>query len=474
MKLLRVVVLFTLALPLFADQLASNRKGLALLEKSLAAHGGRQENLRAAVTLRSDFVNEQQSLGALEPYETYPLTIEIKIDQPAKRLLLASDSSIAGDFRFRDITVLENGKGFSLTPEVMTWRENNQEPATLLNRFFPHRYVIQALANRASVRSAGEHAITYASPTGAHLTLHFDPQTSLMTKLEQVLSMGTLGDTFRDVTYSGYKKSGSLVLPGTISMRTDNAVHGKVTNVYRYEKVSDAPVFTAEELKVPEGYSKGDYSYRGNFAVKTLAPDVYLFENITGSTGQWSYNVMAVVFDEYVLVSEAPIASAVSDQVLAKVRELAPNKPVRYLVQSHHHGDHLGGIRSYVAEGTTIVTGATAKPLIEKIAAAPSLLDVDRQQREPRQPQFDLVAKSKTFRDAKHEVVVHNIGPAGHAKDLLMVWLPKERILYQADMINDGEYPDNEGTRHLFAKLKELGIEPKLIAGLHGRVRTMN
>ncbi|HEY0144200.1 MAG TPA: MBL fold metallo-hydrolase [Thermoanaerobaculia bacterium] len=472
MKLLRLLALCTLALPLFANQLASNRKGLALLEKSLAAHGGRQDDLRASLIVRSDFVNEQQSLGALEPFETYPLTVEIKIDQPAKRIRLASDSSIAGDFRFRDVTVLENGKGFSLTPDVMTWRENTQEPANLLNRYFPHRYVVQALANRASVRSAGEHAITYASPSGAHLTLHFDPRTSLLTKLEQLLSMGSAGDAFREVTYGPYRKSGKLLLPTTISIRSDNAVYGKVTNVYRYESVSDAPLFTAEELKIPEGYTKGDYSYRGNFAVKTLAPDVYLFENITSSTGQWSYNVMAVVFDEYVLVSEAPIGSAVTEQVLAKVRELAPNKPVRYLVQSHHHGDHLGGIRGYVAEGTTIVTGATAKPLIEKIAAAPSLLDPDRQQREPRKPLFDPVAESKTFRDARHEVVVYNIGPAPHAKDMLIVWLPKERILYQADLINDGEYPDNEGTRHLFAKLRELGIEPKTIAGLHGRVRS--
>ncbi|HEX6159189.1 MAG TPA: hypothetical protein VF111_03420, partial [Thermoanaerobaculia bacterium] len=416
MKALRLIALFALTLPLFADPLASNRKGLILLEKALAAHGGRQENLKASLTLRSDFVNEQQSLGAFEPYETYPLTIELKADLGAKKIRLASDSSIAGDFRFRDVTVFDNGKGFSLTPDLRTWRDNNQEPALMLNRSFPHRYVLQALANRPSVRSAGEHAVSYATATGAHLTLHFDPKTSLMTKLEQVLSMGAAGDAFREAAYGPYRKSGTLLLPTSLTIRSQNTVYGTVTNVYRYENVSDSVTFSEEELKVPEGFTKEDYSNRGKFAVKTLAPGVHLFENITSSTGQWSYNVMAVVFDEYVLVTEAPIGSAVTEQVLAKVRELAPNKPVRYLVQSHHHGDHLGGIRGYIAEATTIVTGATAKPLIEKIAAAPSLLDTDRLAREPRKPKFDLVATSKTFRDAKQEVVVHNIGPAPHAR----------------------------------------------------------
>lgn len=469
----RLLALLVLALPLFATPLESNKKGLTLLEKALAAHGGRQENLKATLTLRSDFVNEQQSLEGVPPFEAYPLTIDIKADLGAKKIRLSSDSNLPGDFRLRDITVFDNGKGFSLTPDVMTWRENNQEPALLLNRAFPHRYVLQALANRASVRSAGEHAISYATTSGVHLTLHFDPQTSLMTKLEQLFSAGAAGDAFREAIYGPYRKTGALLHPTTLTIRGDNAVYGKVTNVYRYENVRDTATFTDEEMKVPAGYAKADYSYRGNFAVKTLAPDVYLFENITNSTGQWSYNVLAVVFDEYVLIAEAPTGSAATEQVLAKVRELAPNKPVRYLVQSHHHGDHLGGIRGYIAEGTTIVTGATAKPVIEKIAAAPSFLDVDRLQREPRKPQFDLVERTKTFRDARHEVVVHNIGPAPHAKDMLIVWLPKERILYQADLINDGEYPDNEGTRHLMEKLRALGIEPKTIAGLHGRVRGM-
>lgn len=471
MKSLRLAALLALALPLAADPLASNIKALALLEKSLTAHGGRQEDLSASLTIRSNFINEQQSHGAFEPYDPHPLTMEVKVDQAAKRIRVSADSSLPGDFHFRDVTILENGKGFSLTPDVMTWRENNQEPV-ILNRVFPHRYILQALANRASVRSAGEHAISYATASGVHLTLHFDPRTSLLTRLEQVLSMGVLGDAWRDVTYSGYTKTGRLLLPSTITIRSINSVHGVVTNVYRYENVRDTATFSEAELKVPEGYAKGDYSYRGNFAVKTLAPDVYLFENITSSTGQWSYNVMAVVFDDHVLIAEAPISSAVTEQVLAKVRELAPDKPVRYLVQSHHHGDHLGGIRGYVAEGTTVVTGATAKPLIEKIAAAPSALDPDRLHRAPRKPQFEVVEKTKTFRDAKHEVVVHNIGPAPHAQDMLIVWLPNERILYQADLVNDGEYPDNEGTRHLMEKLRALGIEPKVIAGLHGRVRT--
>lgn len=91
-----------------------------------------------------------------------------------------------------------------------------------------------------------------------------------------------------------------------------------------------------------------------------LAPNVWLLENVSHTTAQWSYNVLVVALDDGVLIAEAPVDSATTERVLEKVRELVPGKPVQYVVQRHHHSDHLGGIRPYVADGVTILTGATA------------------------------------------------------------------------------------------------------------------
>src|SRR5262249_5781548 len=85
------------------------------------------------------------------------------------------------------------------------------------------------------------------------------------------------------------------------------------------------------------------------------AEDVYVLNGLNGGT----HNTMFIAFKGYVLVIEAPeqvIYGNVSKQVLAKIKETAPGKPIKSLVLTHHHLDHAGGFREYVAEGATIVT----------------------------------------------------------------------------------------------------------------------
>ena len=55
--------------------------------------------------------------------------------------------------------------------------------------------------------------------------------------------------------------------------------------------------------------------------------------------------------------------------VLAQVKKLAPGKPIRYVVNSHNHFDHSGGLRAAVAEGATIITQAENKPYFERAFA---------------------------------------------------------------------------------------------------------
>ena len=86
---------------------------------------------------------------------------------------------------------------------------------------------------------------------------------------------------------------------------------------------------------------------------------------------------MFVAFNDHVLVLEAPeqiLYSNNSVQALAKIKETVPGKPIKYLVLTHHHSDHAGGFREYVAEGATIVTTAGNKSYLEKAAATESSL----------------------------------------------------------------------------------------------------
>jgi glyoxylase-like metal-dependent hydrolase (beta-lactamase superfamily II) len=441
-----------------SDPLAANHQAIRMLERSLDAHG--RDDPKVSFSVRSDLTAEGQSLAVLPPFETYPLKLDVVIDPATKRMRVASSWSIAGDFTFGDVQALQDGKGIGLTPEVKTYREVTSEPG-VLNCYLPQRFLRQLLNNRAALRALDERTVISGSQT-----IYLDEQ-GLLQRVVQVLPTNG-GDGVRETLYEEYKKTGSVLLPSRLRTRVTSAVYGTVENVYRYENVRAEATFGEKDFAIPEGYTKADYSYRGAFATRELAKDVWLLENVTRSTGQWSYNVMAVAFDDYVLVTEAPVDSATSERVLERIRELAPGKPVRYLVQSHHHDDHIGGIRTYIAEGTTIVTTEGVKPLIDKLAAAPFLLTPDRLGREPKEPRTEIVAKRLTIADENHTAVIRNIGPTAHAGDLLIVYLPKEKILYQADMINDGEYPENHGTREFQAEIA--GLEVKTIVGLHGRV----
>jgi glyoxylase-like metal-dependent hydrolase (beta-lactamase superfamily II) len=174
---------------------------------------------------------------------------------------------------------------------------------------------------------------------------------------------------------------------------------------------------------------------------------------------------------------EAPeqiIYGNTSVQALAKIKETAPGKPIKYLVLTHHHADHAGGFREYVGEGATIVTTSATKSFLEKAARAESSL----------LPKFStqkltvetIANKKRVFQDDKHVVEIYDIGPNPHANEMLVVYLPKEKILFQADLLNpaaNGTIPIAQDTTVSFGeRLKQMGLQVEKIYGVHGRAAT--
>ena len=102
-----------------------------------------------------------------------------------------------------------------------------------------------------------------------------------------------------------------------------------------------------------------------------VADDVYYF---TGGT----HHSVIVNFNDYVVVIEAPLDEARSNAVISEVKKLYYNKPIRYLINTHAHFDHAGGIRTYAAEGATILTYQMNKPYYEKTFAMPRTLSPDK------------------------------------------------------------------------------------------------
>ncbi|HLE62249.1 MAG TPA: MBL fold metallo-hydrolase [Pyrinomonadaceae bacterium] len=347
-------------------------------------------------------------------------------------------------------------------------------------RRLPSFVLLEALDRAPTLRWVGEdeiggkkqRVISVIRPDGQQLALSFDAQTNLLTRYDYLYADPMAGDSVIAQTYPAYRSLGKLKVPtgrvlynsGGIVQETD------FTDVQINTRPADS-VFEA-----PQGFQKlpAPPATPPPPAVTKIAEDVYLLQGLAGGT----HNVLFVAFNDYVLVLEAPeqiLYGSNSVQALAKIKETVPGKPVKYLVLTHHHSDHAGGFREYVAEGATIVTTAGNKSFLEKVAATESSL-LPKSSRSGTLVIETIQNNKRVFQDDKHLVELYDIGPNPHADEIIVAYLPKEKILFQADLLNpaaNGTIPIAQDVTLSFSeKLQQLGLDVEKIYGVHGRGAT--
>jgi glyoxylase-like metal-dependent hydrolase (beta-lactamase superfamily II) len=172
-----------------------------------------------------------------------------------------------------------------------------------------------------------------------------------------------------------------------------------------------------------------------NVTTTQLAPGVWLL-------GGGSHNSVAVEFRDYITVVEGPLDDDRSNAVIAAAKKLIPNKPIRYLVNTHHHWDHAGGIRAFAAEGATIVTHESNKDFYERIVLAPQprSLSPDRLSKfpfattGPGPQRLETYAERHAISDGMQTIISYHVEGLNHAGDMAVVYLPASKVLVSADM----------------------------------------
>jgi glyoxylase-like metal-dependent hydrolase (beta-lactamase superfamily II) len=347
-------------------------------------------------------------------------------------------------------------------------------------RRLPSFVLLEAFDRASTLRYLGEDeiggrkqkVISVLRPDNQQLSLYFDAQTHLLTKYGYLYADPITGDSEIAQTYSGYRTVGKLKLPTGRALYNSGGVIQEVeyTDLLINTKPAES-VFAG-----PEGFEKLDAppATPPPPAVSKIADDVYVLNGLAGGT----HNAMFVAFNDYILVVEAPeniLYANNSVQAIAKIKETVPGKPIKYLVLTHHHSDHSGGFREYVAEGATIVTTAGTKSELEKAAANESSLLPHLSSKN--KMTIEVVEnKKRVFQDDKHVVEFYDIGPNPHANEILIAYLPKQKILFQADMLNpaaNGTIPIAQDVTVSFSeKLQLLGLDVEKIYGVHGRPAT--
>jgi len=153
-------------------------------------------------------------------------------------------------------------------------------------------------------------------------------------------------------------------------------------------------------------------------------------------------NSVAVEFRDFSTVVEGPQNDARANAVIAEVKRVIPNKPIRYLVNTHHHWDHSGGIRAFAAEGATIVTHESNRDFYENVVLAPQprSLSPDRLSlfpfatTGPGPQNLETFADRYAISDGTQTIMVYHVDGLDHAADMAIAYIPSAKILINADM----------------------------------------
>ncbi len=116
------------------------------------------------------------------------------------------------------------------------------------------------------------------------------------------------------------------------------------------------------------------FSDDGSFKVVELSPNVQMVQ------GGGANNLIVNMKDGLAII-DAPTDEGQSRFVIDAAKAKYPGKPIKYLVLTHHHMDHTGGMRAFVAEGATVYVPSQDKAYFEQVAKAPHTLEPDAQQK---------------------------------------------------------------------------------------------
>lgn len=292
-----------------------------------------------------------------------------------------------------------------------------------------------------------------------------------------------IGDMYNETVYSNYRDFGTVKFPTRFHHHDDldntssgNPVvrgghHGFELNVYDVQ-----PNVCGEAITAPESVQRATIP-PVRVESQRLSDGLYVL-------GGGSHNSVAVEFRDFVAVVEAPLNEERSIAVIAEVRRLLPNKPIAYVVNTHHHFDHSGGLRAYVhEEGSAIITyrgnrdfyGQELFSLTNQRTLQPDRLALYPPEEAAEGYRFETVVERYTLSDGARTLDIHHIQGLNHVEGMLIAYLPQEKILIEADMFNApaaGAPPPQAtaASRTLLNNVRRLKLDVSTIVPIHGPV----
>ncbi len=305
---------------------------------------------------------------------------------------------------------------------------------------------------------------------------------NLIERVQTWIPNSVIGDMYYETVYSAYKDFGGVKFPTRFHHHDDWDDTSSGNPVVRGGHHGfDITVNSVQANACGDAVTVPDAVQRA--AIPPVRVDAQKLADGVYSMGGGSHHSVAVEFRDFVAVVEAPLDEARSLAVIAEIRRLLPDKRIDYVVNTHHHFDHSGGLRTYVhEEGSTIIThrgnrdfyGQEVLSLKAQRTLQPDRLSLYPPEEAAEGYRFETVVEKYTLSDGTRTMDIHHMPGLNHVEGMLIAYLPKEKIVIEADMFT----PPASGTtamptaaaRTFLNNVQRLKLDVSTIAPIHGAI----
>ena len=314
---------------------------------------------------------------------------------------------------------------------------------------------------------------TARTKSGEDLGLYFDPQTKLLAAYEVIDTESILGDVPAEYILSDYKTVDGLTLPHHITVRKGGKDYSDVQ--FASIAVNDP---TAEQVfAIPESAAAE--------AAKAASADEYSpmkivkVGNAVYHAAGYSHHTLIVEFPQWLALVDSPYTETQGKVLFRAIQEQFPTKPVKYVAVSHHHYDHIGGVRAAAAMGATILVEKGNEPVLRPLLEARHTHPQDElDKRRNSQPAeqvggIEVYEGKKIIREGGQSLELYPVSFPEHVDPMVLAYASSARALFQPDLYTPPA-TTNGGppAQHLLRAVKELNLKVDTMVGGHGGIGT--
>jgi glyoxylase-like metal-dependent hydrolase (beta-lactamase superfamily II) len=330
-----------------------------------------------------------------------------------------------------------------------------------------------ATASRRRVDGRNYTVVTWSpavkAPSGRNYVVNgYVSENNLVDRVETWLGENIMGDMHIVATYTGWKDFGGVMAPSKIVQTRGGWPFFEVDVTSAKANPADVATLVPPPAPAAGRGGAGGAPPAGGPPALTVTSEKLGDGLYRLTTGPGSYDSLVVEFRDHIMMLEAGQSEARALAYIAEAKKLVPNKPIRYVMNTHPHSDHTGGLPALVAEGATIITHRNNQAFLEKALNTPRTLLDDTLAKTPRKARVEAVSEKKVYSDGTRTVEMYHAYPAPHSNGLMVAYIPKEKVLFQGDFsLPAPGQPANDHVKALVPILEKLQLDFERYINVH-------